>query len=96
MPSVGRTALESLLGAPRARLLGLLEEPLPTVEVARRLKATPSAVSPHLRVLHATGLVTGARDGRQVLYRKNGLGDRLTTAAPVRERKAAEVSSPLP
>ncbi|WP_214415501.1 ArsR/SmtB family transcription factor [Sphaerisporangium fuscum] len=77
-PAADAAALTSLLGAPRARLLGLLGEPLPTVEIARRLRVTPSAVSQHLRVLHATGLVTRARDGRQVLYRRSDLGDRLT------------------
>ena len=71
------TALASLLGAPRARLLDLLAEPLPTVEIARRLAVTPSAVSPHLQVLHATGLITRARDGRYVLYRRSPLGDQL-------------------
>jgi Helix-turn-helix domain len=70
-------ALASLLGAPRAQLLGMLAEPLPTVEIARRLKVTPSAVSQHLKVLHDTGLLTRARDGRQVLYRRTGLGDQL-------------------
>ncbi|GAA1426429.1 DUF5937 family protein [Streptomyces thermospinosisporus] len=76
-PPPGNEALVSLIGAPRVRLLGLLEEPLPTVELARRLRVTPSAVSQHLRVLHATGLVTRARDGRQVLYRHSGLADQL-------------------
>ncbi|MER6299855.1 hypothetical protein ABT247_09815 [Kitasatospora sp. NPDC001539] len=38
---------------------------------------TPSAVSQHLRVLFAGGLVTRARDGRHVLYRRSALGDRL-------------------
>ncbi|MQY16232.1 hypothetical protein SRB5_64300 [Streptomyces sp. RB5] len=76
-PPPGRTALTDLLGAPRARLLTLLEDPLPTVELARRLEVTPSAVSQHLRVLHATGLVAKARAGRQVLYRRSPLGDRL-------------------
>ncbi|MEV4478410.1 ArsR/SmtB family transcription factor [Micromonospora coxensis] len=71
------TALASLLGAPRARLLDLLAEPLPTVEIARRLTVTPSAVSQHLQVLHATGLITRARDGRYVLYRRSPLGDQL-------------------
>ncbi|WP_251049863.1 helix-turn-helix transcriptional regulator [Streptomyces sp. ISL-86] len=60
-PAADTTALASLLGAPRARLLTLLEEPLATVEIARRLRVTPSAVSQHLRVLHSTGLVTRAR-----------------------------------
>ncbi|MEV7614243.1 ArsR family transcriptional regulator [Streptomyces sp. NPDC089799] len=70
-------ALVPLLGAPRARLLGLVAEPLATVELARRLRVTPSAVSQHLRVLHGAGLVTRARQGRQVLYRRSPLGDRL-------------------
>ncbi|WP_030663478.1 helix-turn-helix transcriptional regulator [Streptomyces rimosus] len=77
-PTTDTQALASLLGAPRARLLALLEEPLPTVELARRLRVTPSAVSQHLRVLHATGLVARARHGRQVLYRRSSLGDQLT------------------
>ncbi|GLW07508.1 transcriptional regulator [Microtetraspora sp. NBRC 13810] len=76
-PKADPGALASLLGPPKARLLGLLEEPLPTIEIARRLKVTPSAVSQHLRVLHATGLVSRARDGRQMLYRRSPLGDRL-------------------
>ncbi|SEL53409.1 ArsR/SmtB family transcription factor [Streptacidiphilus jiangxiensis] len=77
-PPPAAEALVSLLGAPRARLLVLLAEPLPTVELARRLEVTPSAVSQHLQVLHATGLVARARQGRQVLYRRSALGDRLT------------------
>jgi DNA-binding transcriptional ArsR family regulator len=79
-PPPDSAALASLLGAPRARLLNLLEEPLPTVELARRLRVTPSAVSQHLRVLHATGLVTRARNGRQVLYHRSCLGDQLAVS----------------
>jgi DNA-binding transcriptional ArsR family regulator len=75
--SADATALAALLGAPRARLLRLLEEPLATVEIARRLRVTPSAISQHLRVLSATGLVNRARNGRQVLYRRSSLGDQL-------------------
>jgi DNA-binding transcriptional ArsR family regulator len=66
-----------LIGAPRARLLGLLAEPLATIEIARRLRVTPSAVSQHLKVLRAAGLVTRARAGRQVLYARSPLGDQL-------------------
>ncbi|MFG2603233.1 ArsR/SmtB family transcription factor [Streptomyces sp. NPDC048514] len=77
VPTADTAALTSLLGASRAGLLRLLGEPLPTVELARRLRVTPSAVSQHLRVLHATGLVTRTRDGRHVLYRRSALGDRL-------------------
>lgn len=75
------TALDALLGAARARLLRLLDEPLPTVELARRLRVTPSAVSQHLQVMHGTGLVDRARDGRHVLYRRSPLGDQLAGAA---------------
>ncbi|MET9700848.1 ArsR family transcriptional regulator [Streptomyces sp. NPDC006529] len=71
------SALVPLLGAPRARLLRLLEEPRATAELARLLRVTPSAVSQHLRVLFAAGLVTRARQGRQVLYRRSSLGDGL-------------------
>ncbi|RSS84069.1 ArsR family transcriptional regulator [Streptomyces sp. WAC06614] len=76
-PAGAARALVPLLGAPRARLLGLLAEPLATIELARRLRVTPSAVSQHLRVLHAAGLLTRARQGRQVLYRRSPLGDQL-------------------
>lgn len=71
-------ALTSLLGLPKARLLSLLGESMTTAGIARRLGVTPSAVSQHLRVLHATGLVTRIRDGRHVLYRRSPLGDQLT------------------
>ncbi|MEU9608615.1 helix-turn-helix domain-containing protein [Streptomyces sp. NPDC048057] len=70
-------ALVALIGPPRARLLALLEEPLPTAELARRLRVTPSAVSQHLRVLYGSGLANRVRDGRSVLYRRSALGDRL-------------------
>ncbi|GAA2986966.1 ArsR/SmtB family transcription factor [Streptosporangium longisporum] len=85
-PVPDATALTALLGAPRAALLALLAEPAPTVELARRLGVTPSAVSQHLRVLYATGLVARARDGRHVLYRRTPLGDRL--AVPPGDRPA--------
>ncbi|HEX3786165.1 MAG TPA: ArsR family transcriptional regulator [Pseudonocardiaceae bacterium] len=76
-PPVLPGALVDLLGQTRVRLLSLMDEPLPTVELARRLQVTPSAVSQHLRVMFATGLVNRARDGRLVLYRRSPLGDEL-------------------
>jgi DNA-binding transcriptional ArsR family regulator len=78
-PQVDASALTALIGTARAGLLTLLEEPLATSEIARRLRVTPSAVSQHLRVLHATGLVTRTRAGRNVLYHRSPLGDRLLT-----------------
>lgn len=76
-PAGGSAALVELLGRSRARLLDLLAEPQPTIELSRRLRVTPSAVSQHLRVLHGTGLIARARDGRTVLYRRTPLGDQL-------------------
>ncbi|MGW4569173.1 ArsR/SmtB family transcription factor [Streptomyces sp. NPDC004561] len=78
-PAPDASAFTALLGAPRTTLLRLLAEPLPTVELARRLGVTPSAVSQHLRVLAGTGLVTRARDGRRVLYRRSALAERLVS-----------------
>jgi DNA-binding transcriptional ArsR family regulator len=76
-PSLHRdsAALVRLVGRPRARLLALLSEPMPTIEVARRLQVTPSAVSQHLQVLHANGLLARTRDGRRVIYRRTPLAD---------------------
>ncbi|MGW2254189.1 ArsR/SmtB family transcription factor [Kitasatospora sp. NPDC001660] len=79
-PPVPPQALEALLGAPKARLLALLAEPASTTDLAYRLGVTPGAVSQHLSVLAATGLVTRARHGRSVLYRRSPLGDELTGA----------------
>ena len=39
---------------------------------------TPSAISQHLRVLAAAGLVTRARAGRAVLYQRTETGAQLT------------------
>ncbi len=37
-------------------------------DIAARLQASPSLVSHHLRLLRATRLVRGSRQGRRVLY----------------------------
>ncbi len=70
-------ALAELVGAPRARLLGMLAEPMTTAELSRRLGVTPPAVSQHLGVLLRGGLLTRARSGRVVLYLRSPLGDQL-------------------
>jgi DNA-binding transcriptional ArsR family regulator len=71
---VGRTAVEELLGAPRARLLTALRSPATTTALARELGVTRSAVSQHLAVLHRGGLVDRRRTGRSVLYQTSELG----------------------
>jgi DNA-binding transcriptional ArsR family regulator len=57
-----------LLGRHRAELLEALRSPATTTDLARVLDVTPSAVSQHLGILRESGLVTGERIGRTVLY----------------------------
>jgi DNA-binding transcriptional ArsR family regulator len=73
-PAGDAGAVEALLGAPRARLLGALRSPATTSALARRFHVTPSAVSQHLAVLHRGGLVDRQRSGRTVLYQASELG----------------------
>jgi DNA-binding transcriptional ArsR family regulator len=73
--------LAAVLGPTRARLLSLLRGPATTAELARRLAISAPAVSQHLQALHAAGLVTRSRHGRQVLYTLTGVGTALLDAA---------------
>jgi DNA-binding transcriptional ArsR family regulator len=59
-----------LLGDPtRLRVLLIcLDEPLAVGEIARRIEASPSLVSHHLRLLRGARLVRGTRRNRQVFY----------------------------
>jgi DNA-binding transcriptional ArsR family regulator len=77
-------AVVSLLGSPRARLLGALRSPATTGALARRFGVTPSAVSQHLAVLHRSGLVDRERSGRRVLYQTSELGLTLLDQALLR------------
>ena len=77
-------AIESLLGAPRARLLDALRSPATTSALARRFGVTPSAVSQHLTVLHRSGLINRERSGRRVLYQASELGLTLLDHALLR------------
>ena len=70
-------ALQDLLGRGRARVLGGLDEPVGTTELARRLRLSPAGVSAHLRVLARAGLAAATREGRTVLYSRTPLGDEL-------------------
>ena len=67
-------AVESLLGAPRTRLLSALRSPATTSALAGRFGVTPGAVSQHLAVLYRGGLVDRQRSGRTVLYQASELG----------------------
>jgi DNA-binding transcriptional ArsR family regulator len=83
-PPEAGSAVESLLGAPRARLLGALRSPATTSALALRFGVTPSAVSQHLAVLHRSGLVDRERSGRRVLYQASELGLALLDRALLR------------
>jgi DNA-binding transcriptional ArsR family regulator len=77
----GPAGLGALLGATRAAILAELETPRSTSELARRLGLTAGAVSQHLGRLRAGGVVTGSREGREVLYALTGAGEALLNGA---------------
>lgn len=71
-PAMGR-----LLGRSRAALLGDLDSPRTTGELADRHRLAPATVSYHLGVLHRSGLVLRRRDRHVVRYRRSTEGDAL-------------------
>ena len=71
--------LDRLIGRTRATLLRSLDHPASTSQLVTTLGMSLGAVGDHLTVLRTTGLVTGTRTGRSVLYRRTPLGDALTT-----------------
>ncbi|GAB4053761.1 ArsR/SmtB family transcription factor [Catellatospora paridis] len=73
-------ALAALFGASRARMLDMLRQPATTSELSRRLGMSAGAVSEHLQVLHAAGLLARSRHGRAVLYVATAAGHTLLGA----------------
>jgi DNA-binding transcriptional ArsR family regulator len=72
--------LAKMLGRRRVEILGAMDEPITTSQLAAALGTAVSNVSEHLAVLRRGGLVTGERDGIRVLYRRTETGDRLLDA----------------
>jgi len=63
---------DALASAPRRRILAFLSQTaLSTTDLAARFAMSAPAMSRHLAVLAAAGLVSGERQGQRVLYRLN-------------------------
>lgn len=80
--TVGAAAdgLARLVGANRARVLALLDEPHSTTQLAALTGLPLGAAGNHLRVLLDAGAVLRRRSGREVLYWRTSLGDALVAA----------------
>lgn len=84
-----RDALAALIGPSRARILTALDAPASTSQLARQLRLATGAVGDHLSVLRNAGLLSRARSGRSVLYRRTSLGDALAATVDVCAPSAA-------
>jgi DNA-binding transcriptional ArsR family regulator len=69
--------LALLIGRSRARILAELAEPATTTQLAALLRQSVGTTGGHVAALRRTGLITGTRIGRGVLYARTPLGDAL-------------------
>ena len=74
------SALDRLLGPSRATILVALEEPASTTQLVATLGQSLGDIGDHLAVLREAGLISRARSGRWVLYRRTPFGDVLAAA----------------
>jgi DNA-binding transcriptional ArsR family regulator len=69
--------LADLVGKTRAAIVGLLDLPMSTTQLACQLNLSAPTLSIQLGILRAAGVVESRRDGRAVLYSRTRLGDLL-------------------
>lgn len=81
-PQAPPDAVAKLIGRTRAVVLTTLERPLSTTAVAAHIGLSPAGASGHLMALRNAGLVTTARHGHEVLYRRTALGSSVLRARP--------------
>ena len=74
------SALDRLLGPSRAAILVALEEPASTTQLVATLGQSLGGIGDHLGVLREAGLISRARSGRSVLYRRTPVGDAVVAA----------------
>lgn len=80
-PKRAGSALSGVLGQTRAALLAQLDLPMSTSQAATQMALSAPTLNVHLQALRAAGLLTSRRAGRQVLYSRTELGDRLLSEA---------------
>jgi DNA-binding transcriptional ArsR family regulator len=79
-PAPRPEALARVLGRSRAVLLAELDRPRSTSDLAAALRLSAPAISQQLSALRAAALVGSARHGREVLYLRTELAERLLAA----------------